>query len=184
MVTASRARAAMALTLLALVPLALARAGDVEDRRVEFGTRIFRALMAADVDLPKKTVGNQLLVVFFYRDDAVRAREMAKGFSGSDVRGIAVTADVANDPLKLAARQPAAIFLSERPRKETLQALVHYGIDHRVIVYSPFEGDVESGILGGLSIEAQVRPFVNQSTLDASKITLKSIFMQVAKVYR
>ena len=38
-----------------------------------------------------------------------------------------------------------------------------------MIVYSPFEGHVESGVLGGLSVEAQVRPYVNRATLEASQ---------------
>ena len=39
-------------------------------------------------------------------------------------------------------------------------------------------------ILGGLSVEAQVRPYVNLSTLSASNISLKPLFFKVTKVYR
>ena len=53
-----------------------------------------------------------------------------------------------------------------------------------MIVYSPFEGHVEKGVLGGLSVEAQVRPYVNRATVEASQITLKPFFMEVAKVYQ
>jgi len=62
--------------------------------------------------------------------------------------------------------------------------VVRYGIDHHVIVYSPFEGDVERGILGGIAVEAQVRPYVNAATLTASNITFKSLFFKVTKVFR
>ncbi|HEX8154652.1 MAG TPA: hypothetical protein VF698_16080, partial [Thermoanaerobaculia bacterium] len=62
-------------------------------------------------------------------------------------------------------------------------SLVKYGIDRRLIVYSPFEGHVESGVTGGLSVEAQVRPFVNSTTLAASHIALKDFFLKVTKVY-
>ncbi len=65
-----------------------------------------------------------------------------------------------------------------------MQSLVRFGIDRHVIVYSPFEGDVESGILGGLSIEAQVRPYLNRATLESSHIMLKEFFLKVAKVYQ
>jgi hypothetical protein len=177
-------RIALVLLLLAVAPLASTSASDANDLRVELGARIFRALLAADVDLPKKAAGNQLLIIFFYRDDPNAAKKIAANFSGSDVRGMGIATDVANDAAKLAARNPAAIFLCEPSRRDELQSLVRYGIDHRVIVYSPFEGDVERGVLGGLSIEAQVRPFVNATTLDESKITLKPLFLQVAKVFR
>ena len=79
---------------------------------------------------------------------------------------------------------PAGIFLAQPPSDTTRRALIKYGIEHHVIVYSPFEGDVESGILGGLSVEAQVRPYVNLSTLSASNISLKPLFFKVTKVYR
>jgi hypothetical protein len=177
-------RLAIAFLFLAIAPAALTSAGDAAELRVEFGARIFRALLAADVDLPKKAAGTQLVIVFFYRDDATAARDLAARFTGSEIRGLSIATEVTNDPARISARGPAAIFLCQPSRKDALQSLVKYGIDHRVIVYSPFEGDVENGVLGGLSIEAQVRPYVNASTLDASKINLKSLFLQVAKVYR
>jgi hypothetical protein len=37
---------------------------------------------------------------------------------------------------------------------------------------------------GGLAVEAQVRPFVNERALAASRITLKELFLQAAKVHR
>ena len=49
--------------------------GEQVDRRVEAGLKIFRALLAADADLPRKTVDGKLLILFFYTDDAVRAIE-------------------------------------------------------------------------------------------------------------
>ncbi len=53
-----------------------------------------------------------------------------------------------------------------------------------MILYSPFEGDVERGVTAGLSIEAKVLPFVNQRTLEASGVELKPFFLKVAKVHR
>ncbi|HEX3580656.1 MAG TPA: hypothetical protein VH087_02760, partial [Thermoanaerobaculia bacterium] len=56
--------------LLALVLPSLLLGDEVNDRRAAAGIRLFRALLAADLDLPKKTVApNQLLIVFFYVDD-------------------------------------------------------------------------------------------------------------------
>jgi hypothetical protein len=72
----------------------------------------------------------------------------------------------------------------QAPAQNTLKSIIKYGIDHHVIVYSPFEGHVERGVLGGLAVEAQVRPYVNLTTLDASNITLKPLFFKVTKVFR
>ena len=42
---------------------------------------------------------------------------------------------------------------------------------------------LEHGVLAGMSVEAQVRPYVNTETLAASHVELKSFFMKVTKVY-
>jgi hypothetical protein len=161
---------------------------EVQDRRAQAGVRLFRSLLAADLDLPKKTTGDHLLIVFYYVDDKQRAAELARLFSDAaeKIRGLDVVAEITNDATfsAYASRVPAAIFLAQSPPRATLQSIIQYGIHNRLIVYSPFEGHVELGVLAGLSVEAQVRPFVNQSTLEASRITLKEFFLKVTKVYR
>lgn len=174
--------------LLRVVPLHAA--DDVQTRRAELGVRLFRTLLAADMDLPKKTVdNNQLLVVFYYVDDKRRAEELAARFVGSPpekVRDFVVLAEVSNDAAfaKYTTRGPAAVFITQPPNAGLLKSVIKYGIERRVIVYSPFEGHVEKGVLGGIAVEAQVRPFVNLATLEASKISLKQFFLQVTKVTR
>ena len=165
-----------------------ALADEVQDRRAQAGVRLFRSLLAADLDLPKKTTGASLLIVFYYVNDKQRAADLARQFEGAaeKIRGLDVIAEVTNDATfaAYAARVPAAVFLAQPPSRATLQSIIQYGIHNHLIVYSPFEGHVELGVLGGLSVEAQVRPFVNQSTLEASGITLKEFFLKVTKVYR
>jgi hypothetical protein len=178
--------AAAALALLVCVP---ASADDVADRRASAGVRLFRALLAADIDLPKKTFApNQILVVFFYVDDERRAADLAARFvqESAELRGLAVVTELTNDPAmaKLGARAPAGVFIAQQPARSAIGTLIRFGIAKHVIVYSPFEGDVEAGVLGGLSVEAQVRPFLNRATLEASQIAIKPFFLSVAKVYR
>jgi hypothetical protein len=181
-------RRSLVALLLALVLPSLLLGDEVNDRRAAAGIRLFRALLAADLDLPKKTVApNQLLILFFYVDDKARAADLAQRFATDDkVRGIPIVTEVTNDPSFAAyeKRVPAGIFLADAPAKQPLVSIIHWGITHRVIVYSPFEGHVERGVLGGLSVEAQVRPYVNRATVEASQITLKPFFMEVAKVYQ
>jgi len=162
---------------------------DVDDRRAGAGVRLFRALLAADTEITKKTSEpNELLIVFYYVDDLRRAMDLAARFvqESKELHGLTVTTEIANDlgMAKLGNRTPAGIFIAQAPPRSSLAALVRYGITHRVIVYSPFEGHVELGVLGGLSVEAQVRPFLNKATLDASQISLKPFFLSVSKVYR
>lgn len=184
----SRIRSLAVLSLLVLTPLHAA--DEVQSRRADLGVRLFRTLLAADLDLTRKTVeNNQLLVVFFYVDDKRRAEELAARFVGNPpetVRDMQVIAEVSNDAAfsKYAARGPAAVFITQAPNANVLRSVIRFGIERHLIVYSPFEGHVERGVLGGLAVEAQVRPFVNLATLEASRISLKSFFLQVTKVTR
>lgn len=175
-----------ALGLLAL--LAAPLLADVyQDRRVEAGLKIFRALLAADLDLDKKTVEDgKLLVLFFYTDDARRADELGKSFGTDPIHGKPVAVEQGADSAlaAYASRVPAGVFVAQAPSAASLRSLVAYGIQHHVIVYSPYEGHVESGVLGGLVVEAQVRPYINMTTLGASHLNLKEFFLKVTKEYR
>lgn len=164
-----------------------------ESRRTDAGVRMFGTLLAADVDLSKKTVDEgKVLLVIYYTNDGRRAEELAKALrvatdgSAKKIGGLPVQVETTSDPSfkTYGKRVPAGIFLAQPPDGSTLRSIVQFGIQHRVIVYSPFEGHVESGVLGGLSIGAQVRPYVNAATLAASQISLKPIFMKVTKVYQ
>ena len=167
-------------------------ADDLTDIRAQAGARLFRAFLSADLDVEKKTVdNNQLLILFFYVDDKNRAADLANHFLGQNkdggtIRGLPLTVAYSSDPSMAGfkSRVPAGIFLAQPPSEATRKAVIRYGIEHHVIVYSPFEGDVESGVLGGLSVEAQVRPYVNLTTLSASNISLKPLFFKVTKVFK
>jgi len=166
-------------------------ADELADTRAELAARMFRAFLSADVDLDKKVVDNHVVVLFLYADDRKRAVDLAGEFlgqakEGSAIHGVPIAVEFSND-LTLAAyrtRVPAGIFLAQPFPPAVQRPVVRYGIDHHVIVYSPFEGDVERGILGGIAVEAQVRPYVNAATLTASNITFKSLFFKVTKVFR
>lgn len=167
------------------------QAGAGADARVETGARLFRAMVAADVDLEKKTDGDgalRILVVhggdeerarlaldLLVRRDATRAPDAIRGLP---VRGEAMRVD----ELALSRKPASAIFIAEPLRRTALAAVIQAGALRRVIVYSPFEGDVEQGVAGGLSIEAQVRPFVNAEALRNAQVTLRDFFLKAAKV--
>jgi hypothetical protein len=180
---------ALALAIALVPPLG---ADDLTDVRAQMGARYFRAFLSADVDVDRKKVEkDQILVVFLYTDDRQRAADLAASFAGNTkdavtIHGAPVLVELSSDTnlATYGARVPAGIFLAQSPSQGTLKTIIKYGIDHHVIVYSPFEGHVERGVLGGLSVEAQVRPYVNLSTLDASNITLKPLFFKVTKVFR
>lgn len=167
-------------------------ADEVHARRATAGLRLFRALLAADIRLPAKTIApNQILIVFLYVNDRRNASSLAARFiqdakERDSIRGLSIVTEITNDPTLAAygERVPAGVFITESPSRAALSSIIAAGIQRRLIVYSPFEGHVESGVLGGLSVEAQVRPFLNRQTLEASQIVLKPFFLNVAKVFR
>ena len=184
-------RLASAILLLSLLS-AGAFGDEVHERRATAGLRLFRALLAADIKLPAKTIGpNQILILFIYVNDRRHATDQATRFiddakEHDSIRGLSIVTEITNDPTlaAYADRIPAGVFITESPSRAALSSIIGAGIQRHVIVYSPFEGHVESGVLGGLSVEAQVRPFLNEQTLEASQIALKPFFLNVAKVFR
>ena len=164
--------------------------GDPE-RRVQAGARFFKSLLAADLELGRKASGSDLLIVVFYTDDRRAAEDLAAslrgaGGDGDRIRGFNARIELSSDASfrNLGGQVPAGIYLAQSPETEALRRIIRYGIDNSVIVYSPFEGHVEKGVLGGISVEAQVRPYVNAATMQASHIRLKPFFMKVTKVYQ
>jgi hypothetical protein len=142
-------------------------------------------MLAADVHLTDKTGSDGKLLVLVYApraEGATEARDLiAAGEDGGDVRGLSLRVEATTSP-DVASRRPAAVFIAEPPDDGVLAALVRSGIAARVIVYSPYEGHVEKGVLGGLAVEAHVRPYVNRRTLEQSGVELRPFFLKVAKV--
>lgn len=175
--------------LLAAVPGRLS-CDETQERRSSAGARLFWALLAADLDLANKTCADgSLLVVVFYTTDREEADRVTAILGSHDenrtIRTLPVRIEATDDPGFSAYKKdpPAGIFLAQAPSTRDLRAVIRYGIQHRVIVYSPFEGHVEQGVLAGLSVGARVQPYVNRDTLDASHIHLKGFFLKVTKVY-
>lgn len=163
---------------------ASARADSQDERRVRTGARVFRTLLLADVALERKagTDGRIDVAVFAATQPGL-----------DEVAPLIAPADAGRGP-RIAIRHervlgedtapPVALFLASPVAPNDLERLVAWSVRHGVILYSPFEGDVERGVLAGVSIEAKVLPYLNQRTLEASGIEFKPFFMRVAKVHR
>lgn len=168
---------------------ATANADADGDRRVRTGARLFRALLAADMALESKVASDGALHVAVYGGDARFAAEVARLIAPPDdvgqsqIRGIPIKVDVLAK-LPETGKPPVGLFIAGVPPNNELDPLIQWGIRNKVIVYSPFAGHVERGVMAGLSIEAKVQPFVNLATLEASGIRLKPFFLKVAKVRR
>ncbi|GAA6130161.1 hypothetical protein [Halopseudomonas sabulinigri] len=182
----------LALGLLCLSLLVCATTANGTDsfseRRVLVGLKLFRTLVAADLDIDTKISGdNQLNLLLVYADDETTASNYQKALE-QDVDSlngtpVSVRVSALSALLQPTSSKPAAIFVSQALRDSERDALVRYSIANNIIVFSPFEEDVERGVLAGLSVQATVRPLINMQTLSAGQFNIKPFYLKVAKHY-
>jgi len=168
-------------------------ADDARDLRARIGLRMFRTVLASDIDLPTRLDAQgrvHLLVMHWDEPDRAKgfADELARAAPGEKaaaIRDLPVTVEVSNDfaTAALESRHPAGIYIVQDLPAPALHAVIDYGIQHHVIVYSAIEGHVEKGVLGGIDVGVRVLPYINASTLQQSQVHLKDLFLKVAKRY-
>lgn len=163
-------------------------ADDYKDRRLHVGLKLFRALITADQQTADKVGADGTLLIYLVyakNDSDIQDYQHSLQTSLPQLRNIPVRVEqrTLQDATSTSAEKPAAIFIAQQLNNLELQQLVQFSIAQKIILFSPFEGDVEKGVLGGLSVEATVRPFINMHTLNASQLEIKSFYLQVAKQY-
>jgi hypothetical protein len=157
------------------------------ERRASVGLNLFRTFVGADQHLDERrdAQGNLIIYLLYVGDDrAALGYQLQLQQTMAAVHDIPVQTEVVSLlRMQEALPLPAAVFVAEKLSHDERQWLVNYSIRYRLAVFSPFEGDVEQGILGGLAVEASVRPLVNIKTLKASKVALKPFYLSVARQY-
>lgn len=162
---------------------------DFTERRITAGAKIFRALLAADVDIDRKTgAGGKLRLCLLYIDDPGNAEMASATLANRDdprIRKLKVRIEMLPFAQYIAGDkgQFAGVFLTQRLNAQQLQALMAFANAKHLVVFSPFEGDVERGVQSGIAVEARVRPYLNTRALRAAQVRLKPFFMKVAKAY-
>jgi hypothetical protein len=173
------------------VSASTARADDAEDRRVRAGARLFRSLLTAQVALESKTAADGALHLVLYGDeDAHLSAEISGLIAATSEAGKAGIKDI---PVKIdnvtslsalaRTQQPAGVFLVSAQSEKDLAELVRWSTAAKVVLYSPFDGDVERGAAAGICIEAKVQPFLNLPALQAAGVEIKPFYVKVARVF-
>jgi len=164
--------------------LGLAGNKDEDKRRQLVGLSFFPNIIAVDEDiLAKRTQSGTLPLFFVYGNDRKNAEKMArrlkkkvKAIKKNPVE-IKVTSELSP------ADKPVGIFLTEWLPDSEFDKIINFGIAHKIIVFSPFVGDVERGATAGLNISTKIRPSLNLSTLKKSNIHINKVFMRLSKHY-
>lgn len=172
------------------VSASTARADDADDRRVRAGARLFRSLLTAQVALESKVAADGALHVVVYGADAHLAAEIstliaANGEGGkTGIRDLPVKIDNIADLAGLPqSPPPAGVFLVTAQTEKDLAELIRYSTAAKVVLYSPFDGDVERGAAAGICVEAKVQPFLNLPALQAAGVEIKPFYVKVARVF-
>lgn len=163
-------------------------ADTYSDRRATVGLSLFRALLVADQEAEAKAdEAGELPVYVLYAEDRVQADTHADTLQLElghiRERQTRIESVSFNDYLSREQANPLGIFISQRLTDDELEQLVRRSIEQGVILFSPFEGDVEKGVLAGLSVQASVRPYINLAVLKETGIAIKPFYLRVARTY-
>lgn len=176
--------------LLAGIAAANVQADSYDALRLRSSARLLHALLRADESLEQRVPAAAGLRVLIYADSRRVAEPLLPLVAPADVkrgsvRGRRVAAEAITRLPHTApeAELPVAVFLASPLPAAQFEALLAWCIAHRVILYSPFEGDVERGATAGLSVRAKVQPFVNRDTLAASGIQLGAFYLAQSRVW-
>lgn len=161
-------------------------AGDKESQRVWVGLDLFPSILAADKDIASKVGpdGNLLLLLHYVENKEAVLKMAAHLRTIGTIRNIPIRIELSNThPLESHPHNPVAgVFIAQK-NNTRLHDLILFGEEHHVIIFSPFTGDVEAGVTGGIIIDDRIRPYINRETLRNSVIRLKPFFLRIAKAY-
>jgi hypothetical protein len=159
---------------------------EKEEVRIRAGLDLFPSILAADMNIEaKKDPDGYLLLVLVYTKNEETVSDMAGYLAKVQrIRDIPIRVEISDVRSlgRFEKRIPAGLFLAQ-PVKQNLGDLIEYGRKHEIIVFSPFEGDVENGVLGGIHISDRLLPYINMSAMQSSKIQIKPFFLRVAIRY-
>jgi hypothetical protein len=172
--------------ILALLISPISFADSSDTIRVAVASRLFPSMLAADMELEQKAGANhRLLILVVYLDDREMAEHAAREIKsvGSirkrdlDVRIISLDTLTAYKD-----KTPAGIFIGDK-LDESLAQVMTFAREHRIITFSPYSGDVEQGVAGGIQVRDRILPYVNLKTLRDSSINLRPFYLKVAETY-
>ena len=174
------------INIIILLSCRIAAAVGRDELRVQAGLDLFPSLLTADLDIAdKKGDDGFLTLLLIYTDDRSQAMEMAQVLSSlKKIRKIPIRVEITNDLSMSSFKDspPAGIFIAQ-PLGDKLSDVIYYAVNNGIVLFSPFKGDVENGVLGGIHISDRVLPYINISSMKSSGIRIKQFFMRVSVPY-
>ncbi|MEW7987807.1 MAG: hypothetical protein AB2777_21640 [Candidatus Thiodiazotropha endolucinida] len=178
------------LTAITLAMLFCGQAGWTQETstlRVEAGLDLFPSFIAADLDITDKTSDDgTLLLLLVYENDRAQSVRLKRALTKvKTIRKLPLRIKITSDLLlsKYQGPNPAAIFIAQHLERKRLDPVLKFGQRAGALVFSPHEGHVKEGVIGGIHVSNRILPYVNMQVLRASGIRLKPFFLRIAKQY-
>lgn len=171
--------------LMVLLFPSLLLADSMEEIRVAVASRLFPSMLAADEALEQRTDANKqltILVIYLERRDAAE-RAAAEIRRVGSIRKIKVDVRIVTvASLSTYPQQLAGIFIADR-LESSLPQVIAFAQSRNIITFSPYRGDVEQGVAGGILVRDRILPYINLKTLREASITLRPFYLKVAETY-
>jgi len=150
--------------------------------RLQIGINLLPAVIAANQSLATSEGTDDLPIYLVYRENRRRALQLEPGLRQIGeirkrklgIRTLSLDTLLAGEPAPL-----STIFIAE-PLDQRLDELVELAQRQRILLFSPFKGDVELGVTAGFQVTDKVLPLVNMASLKQSNIQLKAFFLRIA----
>ncbi|PID73152.1 MAG: hypothetical protein CSB33_05220 [Desulfobacterales bacterium] len=157
----------------------------LRERRILAGLDLFPSFLAADRDIAEKVSDDgSLLLVLVCHGETGKIERMRRNLEKVQIiRGISVRVEITTNLTlqSFADDAPAGIFLAEPVR--SLAPLAAFAQRHSRILFSPFDGDVSRGAIGGIHVSDRILPHINWKAAAAAGIRFRSFFMRIAKIH-
>lgn len=157
-------------------------AQDSASPRLQIGINLLPAVIAANQSLALSDGTNDLPIYLVYRENRRSAQQLEPALRriGEIRKRKLEISTLSLDELLAGNTAPLSIVFITEPLDQRLAELVELTQQQRILLFSPFKGDVELGVTAGFQVTDKVLPLVNMASLKQSKIQLKAFFLRIA----
>lgn len=163
-------------------------ADSMQERRITISASIFPKIIAVDQDLANKLdKEGYVRLAIIYSSSKTKAQKISKimtrkvkNIAGNKIKIELI--DINNRGFEDREKLTGIFFVDEMTDDE-LGKLVSYSSENNVLLFSPFEGDIERGVMSSIFVGIKIRPYFNVKSMKLANVNLKPALIKVSKTY-
>ncbi len=163
-----------------------ANASD-EERLITVGLNLFPNIVSIDEDIAEKRADDgYLYLLIVYEHQSIHANKLAEKLRDriTSIKKYPVkVVTVKASELPNFSERAAGIFLSERIDDALLNQVIDHARQPGTLIFSPFPGDVERGVIMGMQITSKIWPYCNTKSMELSGIRFHPSFVKIMRCY-